>query len=802
MDNVIDVSIESEMQSSYIDYAMSVIVGRALPDARDGLKPAQRRILYAMYKLNNVHDQPTKKSARIVGEVIGKYHPHGDMAAYETLVRMAQDFSMNHMLVEGQGNMGSIDGDPPAAQRYTEVRLRAIAEEMLVDIEKKAVPFVPNFDNTEEEPVVLPSKIPNAIINGSSGIAVGVATNIVPHNLVEVCSAIIAYVDNRDITSEELLAFIKGPDFPTGGIVFYDSNLVRSYLTGRGSVIIRARSHIEDIDGHKGKRIVITEIPYTVNKATLIEKIATLVKDKALTGISALRDESDKRGIRIIVELKGDTSPEYILNLLYKHTQLQNSLPVMNIAVIGNRLLTLNIKNFIKIFVEHRFSVIKSRTEYDLGVASDRLHIVDGLLTAINDIDYVVSIIRKSSDSKEAKGALIAKYGFSEKQASAILEMRLSRLTSLESNTLRNEMNSLKQSIEYFKRILSDNNEIYKIIKEETKDVSNRYGRERRSTIESNIEMQDIESEDLIKDEESVIILTNTGYLKRLPADIYKSQQRGGKGVITIDLKEGDFVKQVATCMSKDYLLMVSNRGRAYWLKGYMIPTGNRYGMGKAAVNLVKLEENEEIEAVINTRVFENSFLNFVTRKGRIKRVRAKLFSRPRSSGIKAIPTYSDDMLADVCLSSGSDELFIASHLGKGTRFKETDIRSMGRNAYGVRGIRLKGDDYVVNVVSASKDSNIVSITENGFGKATEIMKYRLQKRGGKGVINVKCTEKTGSVVRVLAAEKDKSILIVNSKGLSIQFAIASIRVTGRNASGVRLMRIAPPIKVVDAQIV
>ncbi len=782
----IEVAIENEMQKSYIDYAMSVIEGRALPDARDGLKPAQRRILYAMYRINNLHDQQTKKSARIVGEVIGKYHPHGDSAAYETLVRMAQDFSMNYMLVEGQGNMGSIDGDPAAAQRYTEVRLRRIAEEMLEDLDKNAVPFVPNFDNTEKEPVVLPSKIPNLLLNGSSGIAVGVATNILPHNLNEVSDAIIAYIDNKEITSEELLKYVKGPDFPTGGVVFDTDNLRRSYITGRGSVIIRAKYHIETINSRNA--IIITEIPYTVNKAALVQKIGDLVKNKVITTISGLRDESDKKGIRVFIETKKDVDPEFVMNLLFKHTQLQLSLPVMNIAVMGNRLLTLNLRNFIKIFVEHRISVIKNRTEYDLKVAEDRLHIVKGLLVAIENIDAIISTIKASSDTKEAKTSIMEKYELSDKQASAILDMKLSKLTNLEKSALEAENKTLIGNIDYYHNILNNEEEIYKIIKEETIQIKNRYGKERQTEIELNLGMMDITDEDLIKDEDDVIILTNEGYLKRINANEYRSQRRGGRGVTTIGLKEGDFIKQSIECKTKDYLLFITNKGRAYWLKSYNVPEGSRYASGKAAVNLIKLSEGEKINNMINTKEFQNKFIIFITTNGIIKKTNAELFSHPRTKGIRALSLKGDDTIADVVLSNGDSEIVIITEKGTALRFNENGFRALGRNARGVIGIRLKDNDKVKNLITAYKDNYVLTFTENGYGKATEIDKYRLQKRGGKGVRNLKINNKTGNVVMALATKPDDVLMLMTKKGMSIQFKASGVRKTGRNASGVRLI--------------
>jgi len=787
------------MQSSYLDYAMSVIIGRALPDARDGLKPAQRRILFAMYKLNNVHDQPTKKSARIVGTVIGLYHPHGDIAAYGTLIRMAQYFSMNHTLVEGQGNMGSVDGDPPASMRYTEVRLNKFAEEMLSDLDKRSVPFVPNFDNTEEEPLILPAKIPHLLINGASGIAVGVATNIMQHNLREVCDAVVAYVSNPEITVQELLQYIKGPDFPTGGTVFYNNALTSSYVNGRGSCTIRGKTIIEEQKNRNS--IIIKEIPYNVNKATLVQKIAELVKDKRIQGISDLRDESGKEGIRVVIELRKDSNPEAVLNTLYRHTQLQITIPVMNIAVIKNSLITLNLKQFVKVFIDHRVEVIKARTKYDLDVAADRLHIVEGLLVAIANINEVISTIKKSSDTKEARVNLIKAYGITEKQANAILDMKLSKLTSLESTSLEGEKTDLIGNIKNLKEILENESRVFQIIKDETNEIKEKYGRDRRTAIESNVGIEEIENEDLLVDDDTTVILTKNSYMKRMPTNVYKSQGRGGKGVIAIELREGDFVKQIASCKAKDYLLVLTSKGRAYWLKAYQVPEANRYSVGKPAVNLVKLVDGETVEKIVNTRIFAENFLTFITRKGTIKRVKAESFSKPRASGIIAVPINQGDSLADVCISDGSSNIFIATRKGKALRFNEKDIRAMGRNAHGVRGIRLSPGDEVMNVLQAKESDFIATITENGFGKVTKLDEYRLQRRGGKGVINLKVKDKTGTVVKSLKSTESSEILLINSKGLSIQFPVSTIRVTGRSASGVRLMRVDRGSSVVDAQI-
>ncbi len=797
MPEILEAPIEKEMQSSYIDYAMSVIVGRALPDVRDGLKPAQRRILYAMYKLGNTHSQPTKKSARIVGETMGKYHPHGDMAIYDTLVRLAQPFTMNHILVEGQGNMGSIDGDPPAASRYTEVRLTKFSEELLDGIEKDAVKMVPNFDNTETEPWILPARIPNLLVNGSSGIAVGVATNILPHNLSEVCNAVIAYIDNNEITPGELCAYIKGPDFPTGGIVFYDERLKASYLTGRGSVTIRGKADTEEKDGRSS--IIITEMPYNVNKAQFVESIARLVRDKVIAGISDIRDESGKEGVRVIIELRKDANADAILNLLYKHTQLQVSLPVMNIAVMDNSLLTLNIKQFIKAFVNHRFNVITNTTKYDLGIAKDRQHIVSGLIIAVNNIDDVVALIRKSTDAKAAKASLMARYSISEKQANAVLDMKLSKLTSLEISSLLAEEKALEEQISSLSSILADPAKVYGMIRDETIDISKKYGRDRRTKIEE-AEAEVFFDEDLIQDYDAVVILTINGYVKRMPFEVFRQQGKGGKGIKAIDLKEGDYAKQTIKCRVKDLLLAITSKGRAYTLKAYAIPESDRYSSGKAAVNIVALDEGEKISKFINISNANEMFIVFLTRKGYVKKVRAEKFFKIRKNGIIAITLDPGDSIADVCLSNGK-QLFISTLHGKAIHFNEADVRPMSRIARGVRGIRL-ANDAAVNIIAIEGNELIATVTEKGVGKVTEAEKYRLQRRGGKGLLNIKIKEKTGNVVMSLVAKQDDDLLLTSSTGLSIKFPAEEVRHTGRAASGVRLMSLPVGSTVIDAQAV
>jgi DNA gyrase subunit A len=642
--------------------------------------------------------------------------------------------------------------------------------------------------------------VPNLLVNGASGIAVGVATSIMHHNLREVCDAVMAYVDNKEITPQELLQYIKGPDFPTGGTVFYNNALTTSYITGRGQCTIRGKTVIEEL---KNKNvIVIKEIPYTVNKASLVQKIAELVKDKRIQGISDLRDESGKEGIRVVIELRKDTNAETVLNTLYKHSQLQITLPVMNIAVIKNSLVTLNLKKFIQTFVDHRIDVIKNRTKFDLDVATDRLHIVEGLLIAIENISEVISTIKKSSDTKEARANLMQGYKITEKQANAILDMKLSKLTSLESGALDSEKKDLIGNIKNFKEILGNENKVFQIIKEETAEIKSKYGRDRRTQIEMNAEIEDIENEDLITDEDTTVILTRNNYMKRMPTGVYRSQGRGGKGMIAIGLREDDFVKQITYCKSKDYLLILTSKGRAYWLKAYQVPEANRYSVGKAAVNLVKLSEGEVVEKIVNTRIFADSFLIFITKKGTIKRVKAERFARPRAKGIIAMPVKEGDALADVCISNGKSNIFIATKKGKALRFSESDVRAMGRNAHGVRGMRIAPDDEVVNLLQATETALIATITQNGFGKVTELKEYRLQRRGGKGVINLRVKEKTGFVVKSFKVADSSAILLINSKGLSIQFPVKDVRVTGRSASGVRLMKVDKGTVVVDAQLV
>lgn len=794
---MIDVVLEDELQSSYIDYAMSVIIGRAIPEARDGLKPAQRRILYAMYKLNNTHDTPTKKSARIVGEVIGKFHPHGDMAVYDTLVRMAQDFSMNHTTVEGQGNFGSVDGDPAAAQRYTEVRLTKFAEEMLDGLEQETVDMVPNFDNTETEPWILPGKVPNLLINGASGIAVGVATSIPPHNLIEVCDAVIHRLRKKDTTPEEITMIIKGPDFPTGGIAVMSPLSANGYVHGRGQLTIKGKAEIDA----KRNRITITQIPYNVNKSQLIQNIALLTREKKLTGIRDIRDESDRKGISVVVELKQGENPEQVLNQLYRHTQMEVTYPIINLAIVGKSLKSLNILQLINVFIEHREEVMLRRSRYELGVAQARLHIAEGLLKAIANIDSIIEQIRASEETKEAKAKLVANFGLSEKQADAILEMRLSRLTRLEDQSLSKERTELEAKIKYHTGVINDKQKIDDLIEEEMKELKKKYGKPRKTEIvnvEGNLEITD---EDMISNDMVTVILTKEGYVKRMSTSNYKEQARGGKGVISINLKEGDSVRQIINCHNRDYLFCIANTGRVYWLKAYNVPESSRYSEGRAIVNLLNIEnEGEKIAGLLDVKTLQNSKVVFLTKRGIIKRMKGELFSHPRSSGVRALTLNTGDEIADAIVYAQEKYLIIVTKNGKAIRFLEDTLRLTGRTSMGVRGIRAINDE-AKNILAANEFGSILAITDNGFGKITPIDEYRLQARGGKGVRNIKINQKTGVVSRCMFVGKEKHLILINTKGKSITIPIASIRITGRSASGVRLMRMEEGAKISDAMI-
>lgn len=792
-----NVLLEDEIQRSYIDYAMSVIIGRAIPEARDGLKPVQRRILFSMYNLNNVHSQPTKKSARIVGDVIGKYHPHGDSPVYEALVRMAQDFSMNHLLVEGQGNFGSVDGDPPAAMRYTEVRLTKFAEEMLNDIEKETVEFVPNFDNTEKEPFVLASKIPNLLVNGASGIAVGVTTSIPPHNLSEVCDAIVHVLDNKEVVVSDLLKIIKGPDFPTGAIAIMSQNSQNGYLNGRGQLTIRAKLEKDEKKG----RITVKEIPYNVNKSQLVQNIAELVRDKRIIGIRDIRDESDKNGVSVVIELKQDASADQIINLLYRHTQMEVTFPLINLAIVGKSLRSFNLLQLINTFIDHRRDVVLKRSKFELKKAGDELHLVEGLLIAMQNIDSIVKSIKESESTSEAKTKLITKFSLSDKQASAILDMKLGRLTHLEEKSLGVQKEELGKRVNYYTEVINSPAKIDGIIRDETIEMKKKYGKARKTEIVYTEQPLDIKDEDMISNEKVSVILTNTGYVKKMNMSSYKEQGRGGKGIISINLKEGDYVKQILTCNNKDYLICISDAGKAYWLKAYNIPEGGRYSEGKAIVNLLNLN-NENIMVILNIKDFANSKIAFLTVKGIIKKVDATLFSNPRASGIRAITLNDGDSIADVIVYTKEQYLLVITKNGKAIRFMESDLRLIGRTAMGVRGIRLSSDDAARNIIASNINGSILTVTEKGYGKLTDVSKYRIQNRGGGGVINIKISEKNGKVAKGLFVEGSTNVLLINSFGISITVPVMSIRMTGRAASGVRLMKLEPGAKVVDARLI
>ena len=794
MQEIVPVSLEEELQSSYIDYAMSVIISRAIPDARDGLKPVQRRILYAMYNIKNFHDQPTKKSARVVGEVIGKFHPHGDTAIYDALARLAQDFSMNHMLVEGQGNFGSVDGDPPAAMRYTEVRLTRLAEEMLEDIERKTVEFVPNFDDTEEEPLVLPAKAPNLLVNGATGIAVGVATSMPPHNLAEVCDAVMLRIDKKDATADDILGVIKGPDFPTGGIAVMSQNAYNGYKYGRGQLSIKAKADIDE----KNKRIIVKEIPYNVNKSNLMQTMAELAREKKIVGLKDIRDESDKNGIRIIIDYKEEGSGDQILNMLYKYTQLQVTFPLINLAVIGKSLKSLNVLQIIDTFLVHRREVVLNRSRFELGVAKDRLHIVEGLLIAIDQIDKIIATIKGSSEVGDARIKLTKEYGLTEKQSNAILDMKLSRLTHLENNSLSQEKKTLEEKIVHYNNIIANPEVVDKIIKDETVELKRKFGRARRTEIVYSEDDVEIANEDTISNEKVTIILTNNGYVKRLGLGNYREQARGGRGIISINLKEGDYAKSILTCNNKDFVIGITNHGRAYWIKAYNIPESGRYSEGKAIVNLVDVKD-EKIINLFNINEFANSKIAFLTSKGLVKKVKAVLFSRPRANGVRAINIREGDRVEDVIMYSGEKFLIISTRNGKAVKFDEGTLRHIGRTAMGVRGIKLKGDDIAKNIIAANESGSIFTVTENGYGKVTDVGKYRLQGRGGSGVINIKANQKTGKVAKSMDLHGNERILLINSLGVSITFQASEVRVTGRAASGVKLMNVEPGSRVVGA---
>lgn len=800
--NIIQRDIGEEMKSSYIDYSMSVIVGRALPDVRDGLKPVHRRILFTMEEMGLRHNKPYKKSARVVGDVLGKYHPHGDMAVYDALVRMVQPFSLRHPLIDGQGNFGSVDGDPAAAMRYTETRLASVADELISDIDKETVRFVPNYDGSLQEPAVLPARLPNLLINGSSGIAVGMATNIPTHNLSEVCDAAVAYIENQDITPKELMKIIKGPDFPTAGIIRGRQGIKDYFETGRGSIRIQAKSEVEDIKGNR-QAIIITELPYQVNKANLLETIADLVKNKKITDISDLRDESDRRGMRVVIEIKRDGNAQVVLNQLYKHTQMEISFGVIMLAIVEGRPKILPLKDILANYVKHRKIIITNRTRYDLNKALARAHILEGFLIALKHLDEVVQIIRKSKDADEARGKLMDQFKLSKIQAQAILDMRLHQLTRLEAGQIEEEYRGLLKLIDELRSILADPKKVLKIIVKELGELKAKYGEPRRTKIEG--EVTEFSMEDLIPEEDVAITMSHGGYIKRLPADTYRAQNRGGKGITGSDVKEEDFIEHLFVTSSHSTILLFTNKGKVYSLRAYEIPEGNRTSRGKALVNLLPVTGEEKMTSAIAIRSFEEAkgketFLVMCTRSGTIKRTQLNCFENIRKSGIAAITLEEGDVLVDVGHTDGKYEVIIGTKSGMSIRFPETDVRSMGRQAAGVRGIRLDKGDQVIGMECAfpGTKQTLLTVCENGYGKKTELSEYRGQHRGGSGVITIKATERNGQVVGIKLATDEDDLMVMTEKGMAIRMRCRDIRTISRNTQGVRLVRLEEVDKVAN----
>ena len=790
----ININIEEEMRKSYLDYSMSVIVGRALPDVRDGLKPVQRRILYAMFREGLLPGKKHSKCAGVVGEVLKKYHPHGDNAVYDALVRLAQDFNMRNVLVDGQGNFGSIDGDPAAAYRYTEARLTKIAEEMLTDIDKETVDFIPNFDETTKEPVVLPTKVPNLIINGSAGIAVGMATNIPPHNLGEVVDGLLMMIENPDVTIKDIMKKIKGPDFPTGSAIHGRQGILDAYTTGRGLIRIRAATTMEEYA--KGERIIITELPYQVNKARLLEKIAELVHTKKIEGISDLRDESDRHGIRIVIELKKGEIPQVILNQLYKHTPMASTFGVILLAIVNGQPKVLNLLQLLTLFLRHRRDVIVRKTKFELRKAEEKAHILEGLKIALDNLDAIIKLIRGSKTPAEALEGLTNKFPLSKIQAQAILDMKLQRLTGLERDKIINDYEETIKDIERLKAILASPELVNKIIKEELLEIKEKYADKRRTEITG--EAQEITIEDLITEEEMVVTITRQGYIKRNSLDLYKSQRRGGKGLIGMDTREDDFVERLFIASTHDHVLFFSNLGRLYWLKVYEIPETGRAAKGKGIVNLLSLSEGEKITAVIPVKEFkEDRYLFMATKMGVVKKTALKAYSNPRAKGIAAIKIDEGDELVGVRQTDGYKDVILSTREGLSIKFNEKDAREIGRVSRGVRGMRLKKDDEVVSVDVLDKDTTLLAVTEKGFGKRTKQEEYRSQKRGGKGVITLKVTPKNGKVVGVLQVTEDDEIIIIASGGKLIRTNASKIRVIGRSTQGVKLIDLADDNKVV-----
>jgi len=794
--NRIPVAIEDEMRQSFMDYAMSVIISRALPDARDGLKPVHRRSLYAMYDLNNDWNRPYKKSARIVGDVIGKYHPHGDSAVYDTIVRMVQDFSLRYPLIDGQGNFGSVDGDPAAAMRYTEVRMARIAGELLADIDKETVDFSPNYDETIHEPVVLPARIPNLLINGSSGIAVGMATNIPPHNLTEVVNALIALIETPSISIDELMRHIPGPDFPTAGFLHGRAAIREAYQTGRGVLQMRARTEIED-GGDRGKdKIIVRELPYQVNKARLIERIAEMVNDKRIDGIADLRDESDREGMRVVIELKRDAIPEIVQNQLFKLTQLQDSFGVNMLAIVGARPKLLNLKDALQVFIEHRKEVVTRRTVYDLRKAQERLHILEGLKIAIENLDAVIALIRAAADPGAARSGLMTQFGLSEAQAQAILDMRLQRLTNMERDKIIEEHADVLKMIARYQAILADEREVLNIIVTELTEIREQYGDARRTQIVD--DSTDINIEDLIAEEDMVVTVSHEGYVKRNPVAEYRAQRRGGRGKIGATTKEEDFIEHLFVASTHAYILVFTTTGKLYWIKVHELPLAGRAARGKAIVNLLNLQPTEKVSAFLTVREFRaGCYVLFATKEGVVKKTALDEYANPRPSGIIAIKLNEGDEMIGVRLTDGNQEVILSTADGQAIRFRESDVRAMGRNAAGVRGIQLEPGDAVVAVDMVTPGTTLLAVAEKGYGKRTELDEYRLTNRGGKGIITMNVTDRVGRVIGVRMVRDDDHVMLITDGGKVIRMPVGDISVIGRNTQGVRLIGLAEGEKVV-----
>lgn len=796
---ILPVNLEQEMRNSYIDYAMSVIVSRALPDVRDGLKPVHRRILYAMQEAGMTSGKPYKKSARIVGEVLGKYHPHGDSSVYDAIVRMAQDFSMRYMLADGHGNFGSVDGDPPAAMRYTEVRMAKIAELMLQDIDKDTVDFVPNYDESLKEPSVLPSKFPELLVNGTSGIAVGMATNIPPHNMSEVIDGVLMLIDNPDASVEELMTVTKGPDFPTGGLIMGTTGIRDAYTTGRGSVKMRAKAHIETMSNGK-PRIVVTELPYQVNKARLIEKIAELARDKQIEGITDLRDESDRKGMSIVIELRKDINPDIMLNQLYKHTQLQDTFGVIMLALVDNQPRILTLKQVLHYYIQHQEDVITRRTRYELSKAEARAHILEGLTIALDHLDAVITTIRESQTADIARNALMDGFKLSEKQAQAILDLRLQRLTGLEREKIEEEYQEVLKKIEWLKSVLADESKIMTIIKEELTAVKEKYGDARRTTI--TYDMSEMSEEDLIADEDVVLTISHNNYIKRMKLDTYNKQNRGGQGILGMSTKEGDFVENILITTTHHTILFFTSRGRVHYLKAYQIAEASRQARGTALINLLKLDKGEKITAVLQVREYNPAkFLFMATRKGIVKKVQLSEFNTTRKLGVIALKLDDDDELIGVKQTDGQKQIVIGTRNGYAIIFDEEEVRSMGRIARGVKGIKLRDGDEVVGMDTIKRDSEILTVTAGGYGKRTKVEEYTTHHRGAMGVINLRVTEKTGEVIGLKVVRDGQELMLISTNGIIIRTGLDKISVIGRASQGVIIMKTAEDDKVASMAI-